>query len=262
MEERERLRDRLVALGEMAAAIAHEVKNPLAGIEVMAGVLKRQVADSPDALSILTDIINEAKMANQIVHEALEFVRPIRLQVEHTSIAEVIGDSVSLAESKMPRRNIDLQLRVDEGLPPIQGDHHQLCQLFTNLLINAFEALEGRGTVEITAREGVTEDEPHASPGETHQPVRTVIIDIVDDGPGVPRDLRDRIFNAFFTTKPQGSGLGLAIVRKVVDAHDGTIDILSGGRGTHFKVTLPVSGADDWLTAKAGSGGAPRSPQD
>jgi PAS domain S-box-containing protein len=262
IEERERLRDRLVALGEMAAAIAHEVKNPLAGIEVMAGVLKRQVADSPDAQSILSDIINEAKMANQIVHEALEFVRPIRLQVEHTSIAEVIEDSVNLAESKMPRREIDLQLHVDEGLPPIQGDHHQLCQLFTNLLINAFEALEGRGTVDITAREGLTDDDQNGAMGEPHPPVRTVVIDIADDGPGVPRDLRDRIFNAFFTTKPQGSGLGLAIVRKVVDAHDGTIDILSGGRGTHFRITLPVSGADDWFTAKAGPGGASRSTHD
>src|SRR5687768_2022049 len=154
LEERERLRDRLVALGEMAAAIAHEVKNPLAGIEVMAGVLKRQVADSPDAQSILNDIINEAKMANQIVHEALEFVRPIRLQVERTAISDVLQNAVSLAETKVPRRTISLQLRVDHGLPPIQGDHHQLCQLFTNLLINAFEALEGRGKVEVSAREG------------------------------------------------------------------------------------------------------------
>ena len=102
LEERERLRDRLVALGEMAAAIAHEVKNPLAGIEVMAGLLKRQasVADSPDAQSLLNDIISEAKMANQIVHEALEFVRPIRLQVEHTAIADVLQNAVTSPKQK------------------------------------------------------------------------------------------------------------------------------------------------------------------
>jgi PAS domain S-box-containing protein len=262
MEERERLRDRLVALGEMAAAIAHEVKNPLAGIEVMAGLLKRQVGHSPDAQSILSDIINEAKMANRIVHEALEFVRPIRLQVEHTSIADVINDSVSLAETKVPRRNIHVELHIDEGLPPIQGDHHQLCQLFTNLLINAFEALEGSGTVELSAREGPLEDESHGAAGEPHRSTRTVVIDVADDGPGVPKELTDRIFNAFFTTKPQGSGLGLAIVRKVVDAHDGKIDILGRGRGTHFRVTLPVSGADDWFTVKAKAAGAPRSTQE
>jgi nitrogen-specific signal transduction histidine kinase len=248
LEERERLRDRLVALGEMAAAIAHEVKNPLAGIEVMAGLLKRQVADSPDAQSILNDIISEAKMANQIVHEALEFVRPIRLQVEHTAIADVLQNAITLAETKVPRRAIHLKLDLAEGLPPIQADHHQLCQLFTNLLINAFEALEGKGTVEISAREGLLEEDAHTQASEGH--TRTVIVNVSDNGPGVPRELRDRIFNAFFTTKPQGSGLGLAIVRKVVDAHDGRIDIQTSGTGTRFEVTLPVSGANDWFVPR------------
>ena len=136
-------------------------------------------------------------------------------------------------------------LDLAEGLPLIQADHHQLCQLFTNLLINAFEALEGKGTVEIVAREGLLEDDPHGTAADGH--MRTVIVDVADNGPGVPRELRDRIFNAFFTTKPQGSGLGLAIVRKVVDAHDGRIDIQSGSNGTRFQVTLPVSGANDWF---------------
>jgi signal transduction histidine kinase len=251
LEERERLRDRLVALGEMAAAIAHEVKNPLAGIEVMAGVLRRQVTDA-DAQSILNDIINEAKLANQIVHEALEFVRPIRLQVEHTQITDVLHAAMTLAESTVPRRNINLHVALDEGLPPIQGDHHQLTQLFTNLLINAYEALEGRGSVELIAHEGMLDDDPHApAQGDSHTQTRTVVIDVVDDGPGVPKELRDRIFNAFFTTKPQGSGLGLAIVRKIVDAHDGRIDIQTGPKGTRFRVTLPVSGADDWFVPKS-----------
>jgi signal transduction histidine kinase len=262
MEERERLRDRLAALGEMAAAIAHEVKNPLAGIEVMAGVLKRQVPDSADAQSILTDIINEAKMANRIVHEALEFVRPIRLQVERTSITDVLNNAVTLAEGKVPRRNISVHLNLDAGLSPIQGDHDQLCQLFTNLLTNAFEALDGTGTVEIAARESALDDEYHSPAGEPHLPTRTVVVDVADNGPGVPEELTDRIFNAFFTTKPQGSGLGLAIVRKIVDAHDGRIDILRGGRGTHFRVTLPVSGADDWFTSRLEPGTPPRSTHD
>ncbi|HEX2443128.1 MAG TPA: histidine kinase dimerization/phospho-acceptor domain-containing protein, partial [Vicinamibacterales bacterium] len=94
LEERERLRDRLMALGEMAAAIAHEVKNPLAGIEVMAGVLKRQLGGSEDAQAILNDIINEAKMANAIVQDVLEFVRPIRLEVERVSIHDVVADAI------------------------------------------------------------------------------------------------------------------------------------------------------------------------
>lgn len=248
LEERERLRDRLAALGEMAAAIAHEVKNPLAGIEVMAGLLRRQVPDSPDAQSILQDIINEAKMANAIVLEALEFVRPIRLQVEPVSVADVLQNAMTLAVRQLPERAVNVQLELAAGLPLIQGDQHQLCQLFTNLLINAFEALNGQGHVTIAAREEMQEeDHSHGEPG---RPPRTVVVDVADDGPGVPRDLRDRIFNAFFTTKPQGSGLGLAIVRKIVDAHDGRIDLTSTpGRGTRFQVTLPVSasGGDEWF---------------
>src|SRR5579864_5345718 len=102
LEERERLRDRLASLGEMAAGIAHELKNPLAGIEVMAGLLRRQVPDSKDAQSLLADILSEAKLANAIVVEMLEFVRPVRLQVEHTQIADVVQQSVTMAESKVP----------------------------------------------------------------------------------------------------------------------------------------------------------------
>ena len=110
LEERERLRDRLAALGEMAAAIAHEVKNPLAGIEVMAGILKRQLPESQDAQTILGDIIKEAKMANAIVLEVLEFVRPIRLQVEHMSLLDVIKDAIALADTHAPRGKVDVAL--------------------------------------------------------------------------------------------------------------------------------------------------------
>src|SRR5580765_2221927 len=143
LEERERLRDRLAAVGEMAAAIAHEVKNPLAGIEVMAGLLRRKIPDIPDAQAVLTDIIAEAKMANAIVQEVLEFVRPIRLQVEHTGIAEALHAAVQLADTKAARGSIGVAVDVPAGLPEIQADHHQLTQLFTNLLINAYEAMEG-----------------------------------------------------------------------------------------------------------------------
>ena len=118
--------------------------------------------------------------------------------------------------------------------------------MFTNLIINAFEALDGRGSVTIVAdREPV--DEEHAAP-EASAVGPLITIDVIDDGPGVPAELSDRIFNAFFTTKPQGSGLGLAIVKKVVDAHDGRIDINSEpGRGTRFRVTLPVTGTHEWF---------------
>jgi signal transduction histidine kinase len=239
LEERERLRDRLAALGEMAAAIAHEVKNPLAGIEVMAGILKRQLPESQDAQTILGDIIKEAKMANAIVLEVLEFVRPIRLQVEHMSLVDVIKDATALADTHAPRGKVDVMVAIPDDLARIQGDPHQLRQLFTNLLINAFEAMSGRGSVRIEATE-LPEEEGTAG-GEAHVGAM-VQVDVTDDGPGVPPDVMDRIFSPFFTTKPQGTGLGLAIVRKIVNAHDGRIDVqVPSAGGTQFRVTLPVS---------------------
>jgi signal transduction histidine kinase len=241
LEERERLRDRLAALGEMAAAIAHEVKNPLASIEVMAGLLKRQLAENEDAQSILKDIIKEAKMANAIVIEVLDFVRPIRLQVERIAVADVVRDAIATAESHVPRRGIKLAVDVSDSLSPIEGDKHQLRQLFSNLLANAFEALGGEGSVRISATEHAVEEEVAAS--TESKPVPMIEIEVIDDGPGVPPELIDRIFSPFFTTKPQGTGLGLAIVRKIVNAHDGRIDVSVGpDKGTRFLVTLPVNG--------------------
>ena len=247
VEERERLRDRLASLGEMAAGIAHELKNPLAGIEVMAGLLRRQVPDSPDAQSLLADIISEAKLANAIVVEMLEFVRPIRLQMEQTDIRDVLQQSITLAEAKVPRGDISLKLDLDRDLPMLDGDFHQLCQVFSNLLINAFEALDGRGQITIKAAAEVVEPDPAFS-AETPMPTRAVVVDVVDNGPGVPTELSDRIFVPFFTTKPKGSGLGLPIVRKIVDAHEGRIDLSSSvDAGTRFRVTLPVSAGSSWF---------------
>jgi signal transduction histidine kinase len=236
--ERERLRDRLAALGEMAAMIAHEVKNPLASIEVMAGLLRRQVADRADLQSMLGDIINEAKMANSIVLEVLDFVRPIRLEMDRTSIARVIQEAITLAESKRPCGGTRIDVELPDTLPPIAGDHHQLCQVITNLLINALEALDGHGAIRVAASE---------RPGHHDARPRAVLITVTDDGPGIPTEIAERIFNPFFTTKHQGSGLGLSIVSKIVDAHDGRIDVspapgagTGAGTGTTFTVTLPV----------------------
>jgi nitrogen-specific signal transduction histidine kinase len=249
LAERERLRDRLASLGEMAAGIAHELKNPLAGIEVMAGLLRRQVPDSTDAQSLLADIISEAKLANAIVVEMLEFVRPIRLQVETTKITDVVHQAMTLAESKAPRGSVMVTVDLEDGLPMIEGDQHQLVQVFTNLFANAYEALDGKGRIAITAVRGVIEQDP-AMIG-VQPPTPTIVVDVGDDGPGVPPEATDKIFDPFFTTKPQGTGLGLAIVRKIVDAHDGRIDVNSApGRGTRFRVILPVTSASGWFKGK------------
>ena len=233
LEERERLRDRLAAVGEMAAAIAHEVKNPLAGIEVMAGLLRRKIPDAPDAQEMLAGIINDAKMANAIVQEVLEFVRPIRLQVERTTVGDAVQAAVQHADTKARRGAIDVAIAL-EPVPQIQADGYQLTQLLSNLLINAYEAMGGEGQLSIGARPTRLDDGAEGR--------EAVLIEVADNGPGMPRETADRIFEPFFTTKPQGSGLGLAIVRKIVDAHDGKIDLrTTPGAGTSIRITLPVS---------------------
>jgi signal transduction histidine kinase len=240
LEERERLRDRLAAVGEMAAAIAHEVKNPLAGIEVLAGLLRRKIPEAPEAQAVLTDIIKEAKMANAIVQEVLEFVRPIRLQVEQTSIADAVNAAVLHADTKARRGEIEVEVAV-AGELAVHADQHQLVQLFTNLLINAYEAMEGRGRVVISGRP-VRVDETMAGESGARD---GVLVEVADDGPGMTTEVADKIFDPFFTTKAQGSGLGLSIVRKIVDAHDGRIDLrTASGRGTAILVTLPVTAGE------------------
>jgi PAS domain S-box-containing protein len=241
LEERERLRDRLAAIGEMAAAIAHEVKNPLAGIQVMAGLLKRRLPETDDDQSALNDIISEAQVANKIVVDLLEFVRPINLQIERVSVQDVLRDAVDKYEGQTSSGDVVVETAVPKDLPSVPGDHTQLRQIFTNLLINASEALNGPGRVTIGARY-IASDDDLAAAGDPPETCGWVVIDVEDDGPGMPLDIREKIFSPFFTTKPRGSGLGLAIVRKIVDAHDARIDVRTRHEGgTHFQVTLRVT---------------------
>jgi two-component system, NtrC family, sensor histidine kinase AtoS len=247
MEERERLRDRLAAVGEMAATVAHEIKNPLAGIEVMAGLLRRQVPDKKEVQSLVADIINEAKMANAIVQEVLDFVRPVRLQLDRTSLPDALQNAITMADAKVTRGDILVEVDVPESLPPLQGDRHQLTQVFANLLINAYEALDGRGAVSLSARLASTADDGALLP-DGHNAVPTVVVEVADTGLVVASEVTDKMFNPFFTTKAQGSGLGLAIVRKIVDAHEGRIDVTSlPNRGTTFRVTLPLAHTNSWV---------------
>lgn len=240
IEERERLRDRLAAVGEMAAVMAHEIKNPLAGIEVLAGLLRRKAPDNEDVQALVKDIISEAKLANAIVQEVLAFVRPVRLQVDRTSLAEALASAVVLADGKATRGSILVETLLPVDLPLVAADQHQLTQVFANLLINAYEALDGRGRIVISASLANTAAGGALLPDGQHA-VDTVLVDVADDGPGMPPEVAEKIFNPFFTTKAQGSGLGLAIVRKIVDAHEGRIDMTTtDGRGTRFRVTLPV----------------------
>src|SRR5207237_1089648 len=145
-----------------------------------------------------------------------------------------------------PRGNVVVGVDIEQGLPMIEADHHQLVQVFTNLVANAFEALDGNGRITISAMAGTLDEDPALTGKQT--PTPTVVVDVMDDGPGVPAEATDKIFDPFFTTKVKGSGLGLPIVRKIVDAHDGRIDVSSAPKvGTRFRVTLPVSSSSGWF---------------
>ncbi len=138
-----------------------------------------------------------------------------------------------MADGKATRGNILVDAALPRELPPLGADQHQLTQVFCNLLINAYEALEGRGRIDIAARVAHTAGGRRAAPRRTSGRSPTVVVDVSDDGPGMPPEIAEKIFNPFFTTKAQGSGLGLAIVRKIVDAHEGRIDMTTAGRAGH-----------------------------
>jgi signal transduction histidine kinase len=183
-------------------------------------------------------------MANSIVVEVLDFVRPIRLQVEDIRLDEVIGDAAAMAESHRNRGEVVVALNFPEDLPGIQGDPYQLRQIFTNLLTNAFEAMNGTGEVTITAAQLPPEEE--IAVGSDVKAVPMIQVEVDDSGPGFSPDVIDKMFSPFFTTKPQGSGLGLAIVRKIVDAHDGRIEVSARAQGgARFRITLPVTGSHE-----------------
>ena len=179
-------------------------------------------------------------MANRIVVDVLEFVRPIRLQVEPVSLRVVLDQAVATARSHPGAGHTDIVTDFAADLPDLDADQLQLRQVFTNLLINATEALDGAGHIWITASYAAIDESPE--PVEPPEYAGYVSVDVADDDPGVPVEVTDRLFSPFFTTKPSGSGLGLAIVRKIINGHDGRIEVrLLAGGGATFVVRLPVS---------------------
>ena len=244
LEERERLRDRLASLGEMAAGIAHELKNPLAGIEVMAGLLRRQVPDSADAQSLLADIMSEAKLANAIVVEMLEFVRPIRLQVEHTDLADVLHQAITLAETKAPRGDVAVTLDVRAGPA---DDRRRPASALPGVHEPADQRVRGARRQGRDRRSRPPSARSERGPGlcgRRQAPTPIVIVDVADNGPGVPPELTDRIFNPFFTTKTTGirpgPGHRQEDRRRARRPHRCQQQRRTG---TRFRVTLPVTSA-------------------
>lgn len=214
----------LAKLGEMAAVVAHEIRNPIAGIRGALQVITSRMPTEQRDRAVLLDIITRLDSLNRIVQDMLLFARPRALKKEPIALSSLIGETAG-----MIRRDpglAALEIKVD-GSAAIVGDPEMLQIVFQNILMNAAQAMAGHGRVDVT----ISEDGTHCQ------------IAFADQGPGMPPDVRDKAFDAFFTTKSRGTGLGLPIARRVIEAHGGTIriDVPSAG-GTTISIRLPRSG--------------------
>jgi signal transduction histidine kinase len=220
-------KNRLAALGEMAAGLAHEIRNPLGGIQLYASMLAKDLSDRPESHQIVGKISAGVKRLEALVGQVLQFSREIKINVSAIDLAGVVQQAVELTSQQARSASVVVSIDGPEALK-VDADPLLLGQTVINLVLNAIEAIDGPGTVRISYR-GADESEG----------VRHCRITIVDSGPGIPSDVLDRIFNPFFTTKDSGTGLGLSIVHRVIEAHDGTITAgnIEGG-GAKFEIRI------------------------
>jgi signal transduction histidine kinase len=230
LSEKNRLlerKKRLAALGEMAAGLAHEIRNPLGGIQLYASLLAQDVADRADSFQLVQKISGGVRRLEALVGQVLQFSREIHVSIESVDLAEVVDQAVELAAGRTAERCVACRV---EGPRPLNvlADPLLLGQALLNLLLNAAEAAPEGGTVHV--RYGPPSD------GNGSGQFR---LEVCDDGPGIAPHVLDKIFNPFFTTKDTGTGLGLAIVHRVVEAHDGTILATNAeGGGARFEIRV------------------------
>jgi signal transduction histidine kinase len=233
MDEQDRLRDRLAALGQMAAGLAHAIRNPLASMEVLAGLLKRQLGDRPEEQFLVEDLMGELRGLAGTVTASLEFVRPVSISRTPCDPKAILEASLGLARARVAFAGA-IEREYADPLPRLAADADELRAALTDLLVNALEAMGESGSKEEHRLLLHLEAE---GPGDER---RELEIRISDSGPGIPEELRERIFYPFFTTKGRGSGVGLANAQKVILSHGGSISVESGpGAGSTFCVRLP-----------------------
>ena len=225
--------EKIASLGRMAAGVAHEINNPLAGILIYAELLARELAQDAPIRENVEVIINQTMRCQQIVNRLLDFSRQSLGEKKLLDVNEILHRCVELVRHQAFFHNIKIKEDLDAGLPQIVGDPGQLQQVFTNLLLNAADAISGAGKITLSSRAAW-----HGS---------GVILQFCDSGCGIPEEIRDKIFEPFFTTKPpgKGTGLGLSIVYGVIQRHGGSIQAYSPPEGgTIFTVTLPLESAE------------------
>ncbi|NOZ86858.1 MAG: hypothetical protein GXP49_11405 [Deltaproteobacteria bacterium] len=233
-------RARLASLGEMAASLAHEIRNPLGAIKGAAQFLGRSAEGKQG--EFLDIILEETNRLNGVVEHFLEYARPYRLKKTLVDVNELVKHAVSVIRTDT-YKNMGIEFRPDPDLPSIIADHDGLQQVLLNLLRNAFEAMDSNGEIMIyTARSRRISSSLIKAILPGKEGTGWIEIRIRDNGPGVPAALREKIFSPFYTTKERGTGLGLAISRRIVEAHGGRLLLKSrhGSSGATFYIRLPV----------------------
>ena len=218
--------EQLATIGDMAARVAHEIRNPLVTIGGFARAINRNPEKNARVKSNSWIIVQEVERLERILSNIMNFAKPPSPMFELHNINRVVDDTVHMLADEVEKHEIKTEKRLDETIPLVMIDAQQIKQVLFNLMHNALGALEGEGKLIVS-----TKNEGHYF--EIH---------IADTGRGIPEDLREKVFTPFFTTKSKGTGLGLPIVKKIVDDHEGTITFHSRvGEGTTFVLRLPIS---------------------
>jgi signal transduction histidine kinase len=230
-QEEARRSERLAALGQLTAGLAHEIRNPLAVIKGSAETLTRRLQSADPLTTELAGYISsEVNRLNTVVTRFLNFARPLKLEKRPTQIPPLLDRALKVALERWPQAKVEVTRQYSENLPEMIVDPDLCEQAFVNLVLNAYEAMTDSGGTLTVSVEGANSDDR-----------RGVEVDIEDTGTGIPLELHGQIFNPFFTTKKEGVGLGLSLVSKIVDDHRGWIRISSEpGKGACFRVFLPA----------------------
>lgn len=235
LEENLRRLDRLASAGTLSAGMAHEIRNALVAIKTFVDLLLEKNKDDDLAEIVSHEMARMVSLVSQI----LKFAVPAQPVFTRTAIHKILERSLLLAQHRAEGRLITFDRNFQAEKDVIEGDNHQLEQAFVNLLLNAVEAISGAGSLSV-ATEVAAEDDHHLREGESRRWLR---IRISDSGAGITPDNMRRLFEPFFTTKQNGTGLGLAVTRRIIEEHNGTIQVESQpGKGTTFTVQLPMKG--------------------
>lgn len=228
LQEATHRKDKLVALGHLAAGVAHEIRNPLSSIKGLAKYFAERTPPGGEAYELAQVMAKEADRLNRVVSELLELVRPAHLKWQPVDLNEVIGHSLQLVSQDALARDITLQFTAQPSLCRIQADPDRLNQVLLNLYLNAIQAIGHEGAITVSVAE--------CGDGR-------VRLSVTDSGKGMTAEQLLAIFTPYFTTKADGTGLGLAVVQNIVEQHGGTIHVESTpGKGAVFTLYLPVNG--------------------